>query len=313
MKIYKLFVELIIFAFVIAAQCHMANSYAIEYVKNECQFIFAKDFELIEFVGFIGSHKTTVSNRSNSVEFLNRKNFHDWLFESVILTHNRFLTELHYSRKFIRRHAGELASLVKSFPDAELLDENVLQQIFASPTGIMKEFPGEEIFNPWISRWSGSWSDGSSQFHEWEQTRYRKGQWIQPVIQSETEFSNKDNLKSMFINNQVDLGINVYTPEFGITGWVSKYQHGRLELPHIGYLYDETTLIWFCQPHKSNKLSRLTTSWFVFLERVDSYSNPGQYMIYGLPFVIENGKIGFKSEERGKHCGTYNSVAIIPS
>jgi hypothetical protein len=110
-------------------------------------------------------------------------------FWVVIETHNAYLADLQDWRRLMARHAAELAGLIKSFPGADYLNEEVLQQTFSSSAGVREEVSGDEIFAPWLQRWSGTWSNGTPQYHVWHDTEYRDGQWIQPVTQSEISFA----------------------------------------------------------------------------------------------------------------------------
>ena len=243
---------------------------------------------------------------SGNVTFESEAYFQDRLLGDVIHFHNQHLQELENWRRLFAQYADELAHFVKTFPGAEALDEDILRDTFAARTGLREHVAGGEVFQPWAHRWSGMWGNGSSQYHVWDQTQYWNGRWIQAVTQSEAGFTDGSNLEAMFARNQVDLGINVYSPETGITGWVSKRQHERLEVPHIGYLIDTTSIIWICQPQKSNRLFKENKTWFIFLERVIASSNPKKYTIHGQPFVIDV-KIQGNFEQIGQHYGNYQA------
>ena len=238
-----------------------------------------------------------------TTEFVSETYFHNHVFGDIIELHNQDLSKLEDWRHLFSQHARELANFVKTFPGAEALDVDPIREAFASSTGMKGPVAGEEVFKPWTHRWSGVWSNGSSQYHVWDQTQLWDGQWIQAVSQSEVGFIDGGNLEKMLSGNDVDLGINVYTSETGITG-VSKRQHGRLELPHIGYLVEATTLIWITQPQDPDHLFQGDQTWFVFLEKVDSPTDPKRYSIYGYPFVIEAG-LRWDAEQSGQHYGNY--------
>ena len=244
-------------------------------------------------------HRTLVT-----AEFEAQVHFPSPLFGDVIKLHNQHLGKLQNLRRLISRHSEELARLIKTFPGTETLDKDVIRDTFALGIGPREPVADGEIFKPWAQRWSGTWSNGTPQFHVWDRTQYWNGQWIQAVTQSEIEFSVSGNVEAMFLRNQVDLGINVYTAETGITGWVSKRQHGRLELPHIGYLVDARTLVWITQPQDPDHLFQGDPTWFVFLETVDSRTDAKRYSIYGHMVVIESG-LRWDAERRGQHCGNY--------
>lgn len=246
------------------------------------------------------------SDRLNrgTVEFVSQAYFHDHVFGDVIEMHNQHLAHLEDWRRLFTQHAIELAGFVMTFPGAEALDVDLIREAFASGTGVNGHVLGEEVFKPWTQRWSGMWSNGSSQYHLWDQTQRWEEQWIQAVSQSEVGIVNRGNLEKMLSGNDVDVGINVYTLKTGITGWVSKRQHGKSEWPHIGYVVDATTLIWITQSQDPDHLFQEDAVWFVFLERVDSATDPKHYSVYGHPFVIESG-LRWEVEQSGHHCGSY--------
>ena len=176
--------------------------------------------------------------------------------------------------------------------------------MLTAPLGRPDSLKGTDVFGPWTNHWSGAWSNGTMQYHLWDHARPWHDQWIQPVTQSETHFSDKGRLGAMIRNREVDLAIDVYSHEDGITGWVSKRQHGPVEIPCIGYLLEETTLLWICQPQEPHERFAPTTEWFVFLERCDAASNARRYRIYGHPVRID-GTVTWNAEERGAHRGRY--------
>ena len=252
----------------------------------------------------------TVSTYNDSLEFDCQTFFKDPCFGTLIETHNLYLPELKEWRRLIAEHANELARFLKTFPETEYFSEEAIGNAFETQFEFDERLQNMDVFKPWTNRWSGKWSNGKTQYHIWDETRAWNGQWIQPITQSEGEFADKDNLREMMLNNRVELAINGYSCENCITGWVSKRQHGRLEIPCIGYLLSDTTMIWVTQIQKPNGLFTKNTRWFFFLESIDSGSNASQYSIYGQAVVIDNGKVILKSAERGKHFGTYFSDII---
>ena len=238
------------------------------------------------------------------VEFESEPYFQDAYFGDVIATHNRYLPELQAWRRLMASHAPELARLVKTFPGTAHLGEATLRKTLTSRHGLYRCIHGNEVFRPWTNRWSGTWSNGTTQHHLWDRTRAWHGQWIQPVAQSESVLPDRQRLGALLRRRAVDLAINVYSDEAGITGWVSKRQHGRQEIPCIGYLLEETTLLWLCQIQAPDRLFAPRTDWFLYLERCDAAPRARHYVINGQPLVIE-GMVTWKREERSAHRGHY--------
>jgi len=244
-----------------------------------------------------GTEDFTSRQRANNRNTINK-------FKTVIEIHNSHLNQLRNWRRLMAEYSSDIADLVISFPEAEGMDHEVLKRLFSTPNGLNIATTGEEVFTPWIQWWSGTWSNGNPQYHIWHQTELFNGQWIQAVTQSESGFVEYQNLEASVRNNRVDLGINVYSSSTGISGWVSKRQHGRLELPHIGYLYDAETIIWICQPQPSEGLLHNEQSWFVFLEKIEKAARAPKYSIQGKSFRIVNKKIVYESSE---HHGIYHA------
>ncbi len=235
----------------------------------------------------------------------------DWFenptFIRMIETHNQYAAEFARWRRLFAGHAAELAHLLKTFPGSENLREDDLRRIIVDSEAKCDSLSQRDVFKPWTNRWSGRWSNGRPQYHIWDSTRFVNGQWIQPVSLSETGFATACRVEEMLQNRRTDVAINVFSRENGITGWVSKRQHGRLELPHIGYLVNDTTLIWICQIKDPENLFAPDSRWFVFLETVQNSSTPAVYKIYGQPFAMTE-KFFVDSNEQGKHFGTYHAT-----
>ncbi|NIT60847.1 MAG: hypothetical protein GWN00_32965, partial [Aliifodinibius sp.] len=142
--------------------------------------------------------------------------FHTNAFQEMVIKHNRFLPEFNQWRKLVAEHAPELAHLIKTFPRSEGLSEELLIKKFTASQLDENELSEKAIFDPWINRWSGVWSNGIYQYHIWDSTYFSEGQWIQPVSLSETGFADGDHLKQMSENCCADIGINVYSRNYGI-------------------------------------------------------------------------------------------------
>ncbi|MCI0691876.1 hypothetical protein L0337_07690 [candidate division KSB1 bacterium] len=258
-------------------------------------------------------HQSSDHDRAIAAEKAPVLNRADWFenpaFIRMIETHNQYATEFARWRRLFAEHAAELAHLLKTFPGSENLREDDLRRIIAGSETSCDSLSQRGVFNPWTNRWSGRWSNGRLQYHIWDSTRFIDGQWIQPVSLSETGFAKACCVEEMLQNRRTDVAINVFSHENGITGWVSKRQRGRLELPHIGYLVNDTTLIWTCQIKDPENLFAPDSRWFVFLETVQNSSTPAVYKIYGQPFELTDNLL-VNSNEQDKHFGTYHATNL---
>ncbi len=234
-----------------------------------------------------------------------------WLKQTVMRAmlkqHNDYLAEFAEWRGLFARHSEDLAALVKSFPGAENLPEEELRRIFMQTPRALADRHAAGVFEPWTSRWAGLWSNGVPQYHVWDSTRFVHGQWIQAVSLSEYEFVPPERLDASVRRRRADAAINVFTRDHGVTGWVSKYQHGRLEMPHVGYVINDSTLLWICQKKDPARIFARESRWFVFLETVTISSTPVEYRIYGQPILITDDCYA-EAAERNLHRGTYHAV-----
>jgi len=224
--------------------------------------------------------------------------------QDIIAKHESYRAEFRRWRRLFARHAEELAALLKTFPGAENLQEIEVRQTLAQ---MQQELPAgkeSEVFGPWTNHWMGMWSNGMTQYHIWDSTRLVDGRWLQPVTLSEFEFIAPDRLDAMVAQRRADAALNVYSRESGVTGWVSKYQHGRFEIPHIGYALNDSSLIWICQVKTPAHLFAPESCWFVFFETVSTASSPAEYNIYGRSILINNDSCTSAGLHE-RHNGTY--------
>lgn len=225
-------------------------------------------------------------------------------YQELLRRHNRFLPEFHRWRSLFATHASELARLVKTLPGSEKLSEWELRQLFRNLETVQPVSVPGDVFEAWADHWTGLWSNGVPQYHVWASARPVAGQWVQPVTLSEAGFVEMSRIAAQ-PPDRMDLGINVFSPANGITGWVSKRQHGCFELPHIGYLVNASTLVWICRRCKSDR-DTADSCWFVFLESVQRSVQPAEYRIAGLRFKIDKqGLLAVDGPE--DHCATYFS------
>lgn len=232
----------------------------------------------------------------------------DWwalpAFRDILARHNRFLPELARMRRQAASHAPELARLLAALPGSDGLNAAHIERILANsePSGARG---GGVVFEPWAGRWAGSWSNGRQQFHSWGPAMLLEGQWVQPVTLSESEFVEPNCAQDMMALRRADIAINVNSPQYGITGWVSKVQNGPVEMPHIGYQLNDTTLIWFCQAKYPGREQEPGRDWLVFLEIAGWAHGQAAYRIQGLKFRFgEEGTIQAAPEN---HSGLYRA------
>ncbi len=255
---------------------------------------------------------STVSITRNQVALektiaVNQDWFNSPAFKNMIQTHDQFLPEFTRWRALFARHADTIARLIKTFPNSGNLSEDHLRQIVANPEKMFDSLENKNVFAPWTNRWSGKWSNGAAQYHIWDTTRIINGRMIQPVTLSENSFINACCVERNIRSRNTDIAINLYSRQYGITGWVSKNQHQRIELPHIGYLVNDSTLLWICQIKSPGELSAPGNRWFVFLETVNNSAIPREYHIFGQPvFITET--FGVEASEYGMHHGVYYST-----
>jgi len=225
-------------------------------------------------------------------------------FVEILRLHDGHDDEFRRWRRLFAQHADELARMVCDFPIAHELDEEAVSRALTRPLSHCDTLSGRDVFAPWTNTWSGLWCNGVRQYHIWDSTRYVDGQWVQPVTLSERRFVQLSEVREKQRQGQADVAINVFSRESGITGWVSKYQKRRLEMPHIGYRINDTTLMWICQIKSPGEVFTPSNCWLVFLEIVAPGRQPAVYRIYGRS--ICTGKTGvFTCRPEARHFGTY--------
>lgn len=210
-----------------------------------------------------------------------RASFGGRRFAEVLGEHDAFLPHLAHWRRMLAAHASALAGLVKTFPGTEPLSEQRIREVLHAPSGLSPQSQRGDVFRPWAGRWSGQWGDGSPQYHIWDPSRCHEGRQVQFVAQSEKAFPEAARLETMVRHNQADLAVNVFSERFGITGWVSKRQHGPLGIPCLGYLLEPALLLWICQTSGTPRKALAQDGWFAYLESVEASGGSSTYHIYG--------------------------------
>jgi hypothetical protein len=157
-----------------------------------------------------------------------------------------------------------------------------------------------EAYDPFRNWWCGRWANSRVQFHIWDFTQAHGGRHIQPVTQSEKAFADEKGVDAMLKASppKADLAINVVS-QLGLTGWVSKKQHGIAELPHVGYILARGELIWIARA-----LTDSEYRWFMFYERATT-SGDERYEIDGVRFTLDVETKTTKDPDSGTHYGKY--------
>jgi hypothetical protein len=214
-------------------------------------------------------------------------------FHKVIKEHNAKRVFLQSLRQTFRKYAEGLADFFLTYPQSPKwvghwrAQRDALVLCFEHKTS--QGHGG--VFQPWDGWWKGVWNSPNKapipQFHVWDETVKVEQQHVQPVTQSVSQFVHRENLMEANKGEEsgkakVDLGINVWAPDMGITGWVSKRQYGKEELPHIGYTPNGHTLIWITQVNYEG-------AYYMYFEWSDPATN--RYGIHGRAFQIINNKL----------------------
>lgn len=213
-------------------------------------------------------------------------------------------------RELFRNAATELANLFKSFPGTGELSQQEVAASFTRGVELPDGAKGETVFDSWNGWWCGTFhsagGDAVPNYHIWDPTISHQGASLQPVTQSVTDFVPGADLEARLEDGEVDLAINVHTPERGITGWVSKHQGGqRLELPTVGYLLNANTLIWITQIHTPEDLDHPGDDFLMFFEWSTGPGPGERYGIHGRELSLAGGQV---KPGAGPHWGTYDGV-----
>lgn len=121
----------------------------------------------------------------------------------------------------------------------------------------------------------------------WEKGVLNKDGYVQRVIGSKIRHYTSPELPPLS-ERKVDLALNVYQKDIGITGWLSAWVEFRNELALISYELHKGTFLWIGQmlseklePIMGDKIFWMFLEWFV-----PGASKPTYYM-YGLMFEID--------------------------
>jgi len=193
---------------------------------------------------------------------------------------------------------------LSGLPHSCLIDQAHFESVFGSGNGAPGGSP--DAFNPWVGRWRGWWTSGEGPDqnfeprHVWDQTQSvgeheGEEQFVQPVTQSNEGFVGREELdtdpgqEGVQPPEHVDLAINVWGKDCGITGWVSKPRDGY-ELPHIGYRVAPGIIVWITQRHfRSCRPFTANEPFFLYFEWIDE---KGTYGILGRRFRLRRTATG---------------------
>lgn len=121
----------------------------------------------------------------------------------------------------------------------------------------------------------------------WEKGRTKGDEYVQNVIGSKEKNYTSDQLPPLS-DRKVDLALNVYRKDIGITGWLSMYVEFRLELALISYQFGDDTFLWIGQFMNENfEPIEAENRFWMFLEWIDLKSKPVSYYMYGLQFELD--------------------------
>lgn len=219
-------------------------------------------------------------------------------FREVRRRHDRYRPELARWRRRLARHAPELARIIAGLPGGDRHSQRRLRSILRDPAGGAAD-ADRRLFAPWSGRWRGPWANGVMQYHDWRPPRRVGKRWLQTVTIGEAGF-----VSAAEVADRGDLAISCWSAALGMTGWVSKRLHGVLQLPHLGYRIDDTTMVWFCTRAEGDLAMEPPRDWLVFLETVSGTGQERIYRIEGIPVRLGSRCVAIEAEA-GRHSGRY--------
>lgn len=131
-------------------------------------------------------------------------------------------------------------------------------------------------------------ADAAEWFMTWEQGETKDdGEYVQRVVGSQRRHYASDELPDLS-ENLVDLALNLYRKDLGITGWLTTRVEARQELALIAYQFDKLKFLWVGQVLSPNLEPVLDKDVFwMFLEWLDPKEESPAYFMYGLMFEID--------------------------
>lgn len=134
---------------------------------------------------------------------------------------------------------------------------------------------------------SGEEMESSTWFMTWEPGAESGDEYVQRVIGSQTQHYDSETMPREG-EGQVDLALNVYRKDIGITGWLSTEIEARQELALIAYQFGDDTFLWIGQvlDPDLNPVMAGNVFW-MFLEWIVPKGKKPAYYMYGLMFEID--------------------------
>jgi hypothetical protein len=136
------------------------------------------------------------------------------------------------------------------------------------------DLAGKEIKED-ASTWNMTWSKGT----------FSDNVYLQTVVGSKEKHYTADHLPELS-EKKVDLALNLYRKELGITGWLSTFVEFRSEMALISYELRKGAFLWIGQilteklePAQDEKLFWMFFEW--------KQNNKPNYFMYGLMFEID--------------------------
>jgi hypothetical protein len=123
-------------------------------------------------------------------------------------------------------------------------------------------------------------------FSVWDETLQSGDQYVQKITGSDLGYYQTANLPPLS-EQKVDLTVNVFRDDVGITGWVSKYQHSQEELTAVAYEISQHELLWMNKWVTRDGKAVDDDIFLLSLEWLGTYGGRPRYFIIGLSFEID--------------------------
>lgn len=225
-------------------------------------------------------------------------------FDAVAKRHQSQVDRLKRLRTdFKRCAAGISAGLVESLNRHRLagdvegieLDREKVEEAFAKGLAVsfssaaLEKFPG---------RWTGTnrryhfatgkemEKDAATWHMTWEKGAEANGEYVQRVIGSKVRHFDSATLAEAG-EGEVDLALNVFRDEIGITGWLSTVVEERRELGLISYQFGDDTFLWIGQVLSPDLEPVMGDVFWMFLEWIVPGGKKPAYFMYGMMFEID--------------------------
>jgi hypothetical protein len=228
-------------------------------------------------------------------------------FDAIHKRLERNKIRLKYQRQGFQLSHGQLAKDVsevfarfRSVGDVEGLEipRDALDKAFRSGVNALFDRAGLDSFT---GRWRGVnrhydlagseiTADASTWHMTWGKGSFDDGVYLQTVVGSKERHHEADRLPELS-EKKVDLALNVYRKDIGITGWLSTFVEFRNEMALIAYELQKGVFLWIGQvlteklePVENEKLFWMFFEWY---EAPASPDARPSYCMYGLMFEID--------------------------